>query len=82
MVNYGYECKGWTAQKKEQLASELAVLLRPYSRTMNPGPIIEVDETYPGVRMRKLTWIPEAELTALVAKADDIYDQIDKGADE
>lgn len=80
MVNYGYECRGWSAEKKERLAVEWAKLLRPYS-TMSPCPQVEVDDTYPGVRMRRLTWIPEAELTALVAKADDIYDQIDKGGD-
>ena len=77
MVNYGYECKGWSAEEKERLASELAKLLRPYDK-MSPSPTIEVDGTYPGVRMRKLTWIPENELDELIAKADAIVDKIAK----
>jgi hypothetical protein len=46
---------------------------------MTPPPIIEVDGAYPGVRMRKLTWIPENELGELIAKADAAYDKIAKG---
>lgn len=77
MVNYGYECKGWSAEKKKKLASEWAKLLRPYAK-MQPCPTIEVDETYPGVRMRKLTWIPQDELESLIVKADAIFDKIAK----
>ena len=77
MVNYGFECKGWRAEKKEELAEEWAKLLRPYSK-MQPCPTVEVDGAYPGVRMRKLTWIPEKELDELIAKADAIYDKISK----
>jgi hypothetical protein len=78
MVNYGFDCVGWSMEKKMRLAAEWGKLLRPYS-SMTPPPIIEVDGAYPGVRMRKLTWIPEGELNELIAKADAAYDKIAKG---
>lgn len=82
MVNYGYDCPNWSAERKERLASEWAKLLKPYA-TMTPCPTIEVDGLYPGVRMRKLTWIPEDELMEIITKADAIYDEIaeKKGGD-
>ena len=77
LVNYGYECKGWSRMQKERLANELIELIMPY-QTMNAPPEIEIDGAYPGVRLRKLTWIPEKELDELIAKADAIYDKIAK----
>ena len=77
MVNYGFECKDWSADKKERLASELAKRLKPYDK-LKPSPTIEVDETYLGVRMRKLTWIPEPELDELITKADEVFHKIAK----
>jgi len=77
MVNYGFECKDWSMEKKIRLAVEFGKLLKPYDK-MTPPPTIEVDAAYPGVRMRKLTWIPENELDDLIAKADEVYDRIAK----
>ena len=77
MVNYGYECKGWSKAEKEKLADGLVDLIMPY-QTMNVPPEIEVDGAYPGVRMRKLTWIPENELNELIAKADAIHKRMTK----
>lgn len=77
MVNYGYECKDWTAEEKENLANELAKLIKPFEG-LKPCPTIEVDQAYPGVRMRKLTWIPEKDLDVITEKADQIHDYLDE----
>ncbi len=74
-MNYGFECRGWSAEKKEELAEAWAKLLRPYSK-MRPCPTVEVDQLYPGVRMRKLTHIPEDDLYDFMVAADAAYDKI------
>jgi hypothetical protein len=80
MVSYGFECRGWSAEKKEELAEALAKLLRPYSE-MKPCPTVEIDGLYPGVWMRKLTHLPECDLDDIIVAADAVYDKV-KGADE
>lgn len=72
MVNYGYDCVGWSAAAKEELATELANLVRGLKDKNGNGPTIEVDGTYPGVRIRKLTWFSAEEIERITDQADRI----------
>ena len=76
-MNYGFECQGWSMEKKQELADAWEELLRPYTK-MRPCPTVEIDKLYPGVRMRKLTHIPDADLHDLMVAADAAYDKIAK----
>jgi len=76
MVNYGYDCVGWSAAAKEELATELANLVRGLKDKNGNGPTIEVDGTYPGVRIRKLTWFSAEEIDRISDLADVIADGV------
>jgi hypothetical protein len=73
MVNYGYECHEWTRAEKDRLAEALKEVWAD----------IEIDELYPGVRLRRLrhadrTPMSEKEIDELVGKADDIHARLTK----
>ena len=68
MVNYGYECRGWTAEQKK--------LLR--MRLLRVWPHIEIDELYDGVRLRQLTQLTSEELEKVVDGADAVLEEVEK----
>lgn len=77
-MNYGYEP---TDGKDGELASRLIELVAGYrsKATGGGGPYVETDGMYKGVRIRRLTHLPEDVLNELVDKADAIYVQVTKG---
>jgi hypothetical protein len=88
-MNYGYECKGWSQPLKQRLANRLTQLCdepRPYHDHLQVNrepdyemavaqskPYVEVDDTYPGVRIRRITHLSRKERAQLIAEADKIY---------
>lgn len=78
MVNYGYDCQGWTEAAKRELASELETLVQRYVDRNGKTPEVEVNGTYGGVRIRKLTWLTEEQIDKLTVEADAIVDKIAK----
>jgi hypothetical protein len=70
LVNYGYDCIGWTPDAKEELASELAKIAETFKDQHGKTPTIEVNGTYPGVRIRKMTWLTEEQILELTDQAD------------
>jgi len=80
-MNYGYECKGWTVEQKERLAQKFSEILKGASYVAGSAirATIEVDETYPGVRVRKMTWMTVKSQENVIAAMDLAFDQ---GADE
>ena len=72
LVNYGYDCVGRTADAKEELASELAKIAVTFTDRNGKTPTIEVDESYPGVRIRRMTWLTEEQILELTDQADRI----------
>ena len=78
LVNYGYDCQGWTEAAKRELASELETLVQRYVDRNGKTPEVEVNGTYGGVRIRKLTWLTEEQIDKLTIEADAIVDKIDK----
>jgi len=79
-MNYGYECKGWTVEQKERLAQKFSEILKggSYVAGSTIRATIEVDETYPGVRVRKMTWMTVKSQEDVIAAMDLAFDQ---GAD-
>lgn len=79
-MNYGYTptSKGWKENKKEELAKRLRVLVSKYQDTTCSvnNPYVEVDALYPGVRIRKITYLREERVDQLVAEAENIYDEV------
>lgn len=73
MVNYGYDCKGWPVEVKRDLAKALENLIAGRLDTNGRPAEIELDGTYPGVRIRKLTWFKPQEIGDIVAQADEIH---------
>lgn len=75
-MNYGYECKGWTAAQKERLAQKFSEILLAASYV--PGSTIratiEIDESYPGVWVRKMTWMTTKCLANVIAAMDYAFD--------
>ena len=78
MVNYGYDCQGWTEAAKRELASELEKLVQGYVDQNGRQPEVEINGTYGGVRIRKLTWLTEDQIDKLTIEADAIVDKIAK----
>jgi hypothetical protein len=83
-MNYGYDesCRNWSEIKKDILAEHLSKLLEEFGfknvRGYSPGtfPYIETDGNYRGVRIRRITNMPESEQKELIEKADRIYLEI------
>lgn len=75
-MNYGYECKGWTVEQKERLAQKFSEILKggSYVAGSTIRATIEVDETYPGVRVRKMTWMTVKSQDNVVAAMDYAYE--------
>ena len=85
MVNYGYDCKDWPVEAKRELAKELEKLIDVRLDANGRQAEIELDGTYPGVRIRKLTWFKPQEIDDIVNQADGIHARLEaelKGADE
>lgn len=78
MVNYGWECKNWTNEEKQTFAGALSVKLGipMFDVRENDGksPYLEIDHNYEGVRIRRLTWLPEEKKDEIVKEANLIYD--------
>ena len=79
-MNYGYtpDSKNWDETKKVILAGRLITELRLKSLWI-PGedkPYVEIDGLYPGVRIRKITYLSSKEKQELCKKADRIYDEV------
>jgi hypothetical protein len=79
-MNYGFDetTPGWKREKKNELASELIILCAEYggggdSMRFSGNPYVEVDGLYQGVRLRKLTHLPEEVVEELVKRADEIF---------
>lgn len=80
-MNYGYNntTNGWAESRKLILAQELSKVLNiPIQNEIgykNDGksPYIEVDGSYEGVRIRRITYLSEEEHDKLVEEADRIY---------
>lgn len=84
-MNYGYNktSKNWKEDRKVILATELAKTLKmnimnKFGSFDNDGfsPYIEVDGSYGGVRIRRITNLSEKDAKKLVEDADKIYDFI------
>ena len=78
MVNYGYDCQGWSEAAKNELADELRKLVANVRDRNGRQPEVEVNGTYGGVRIRKLTWLTEEQIDKLTIDADAIVDKIAK----
>lgn len=76
MVNYGYSCEGWTKEQKEKLAKELEVLCKKNPDKYGMFPYVEIDGLYDGVRIRRITHLPNNDDLQFEKKADKIYDKI------
>lgn len=76
MVNYGFDCVRWTKAEKLELAREVEKILPEYVDANGRIPEVEVDGTYPGVRIRKLTWLTDAQILELTEHVDRIYTQV------
>lgn len=74
MSNYGYAPgdEGWRDDRKEELAEELRKLLA----TFPPGPYVEVDGTYPGIRIRGTNYLSDDDLGRLVEQADEVFARV------
>ncbi len=76
-MNYGYECKGWTAEDKAELAERLAKILESAKYVDDRIKAeVEIDRMYSGVRMRKLTWLTDASLDDVITESDKVFDEI------
>ena len=75
-MNYGYECKGWSAEKKERLALKVAEIIEgaSYVGGSTIRATVEVDEAYPGVRIRKMGWMTEKSQANVIATMDYAYE--------
>ena len=73
MVNYGYECKGWTIEQMEVLAARLWILLEKYPKPVQKIPSVEINGLYSGVRIRGITHIGNENQESLVLEADQIF---------
>lgn len=78
MVNYGYYCSGWSKSQKEELAKSLQPLCDANPDKYNMHPYIEVDEAYEGVRIRRITHLPNNDNMEFEKKADVIYLELKK----
>jgi CxxC motif-containing protein len=78
VVNYGYDCQGWSEAAKNELADELRKLVANVRDRNGRQPEVEVNGTYGGVRIRKLTWLTEEQIDKLTIDADAIVDKIAK----
>jgi hypothetical protein len=78
-MNYGYACKGWTNEKKKELAQRLRALLvtLELEKDSPDYPYIEVDGLYSGeVRIRRITHLSDETQGKLLIEADKIYEEI------
>lgn len=66
MTNYGWKCEGWTEEEKKRLAKALEPLCKE-----NIEPYIEIDRAYQGVRIRKITDVPNQD--EFVREVEKIY---------
>jgi hypothetical protein len=78
LVNYGYDCQGWSETAKRELAAELEKLVANVRDQNGRQPEVEINGTYGGVRIRKLTWLTEEQIDKLTIEADAIVDRIAK----
>ena len=75
-MNYGYLCKDWTKEEKQQLAERLAKELKIGFNNDGISPYIEIDGAYKGVRIRRITHLTEEEQNKLITTADKIYREL------
>lgn len=81
MVNYGYECKGWSNSEMNRLAQYLRALLNngKFADQYKMTPYVESEgelqdfALYKGVRIRRITHLTDEQQTELVTEADKIY---------
>jgi hypothetical protein len=73
MVNYGYDCINWTEEEMMELAKELEVLCRKNPDKYNMFPYVEVNGLYEGVRIRRITHLPNNDNNQFEKKADKVY---------
>lgn len=75
-MNYGYHPTSRDAELMARLKP--IVILAAGSLPVHERPYLERDGLYPGVRMRHLTHLHEADLEALIQAADRVYEEIVK----
>jgi hypothetical protein len=75
-MNYGYE----PTKHDDVIAADLSELLSfiaekypDWPKEVWKRPYVEVDNLYRGVRIRKITYLTEAQENELIEKADAIY---------
>ena len=79
-MNYGYTCEGWTHARKMGLATRLIPLVAAVraKATQGSGPYVEVDTDpcalYEGVRIRRITYLPDDVWEELRREADALYE--------
>jgi len=71
MVNYGYECRGWTQIEKAILAVSLKKVWAD----------VEIDQLYPGVRLRRLrnpdrAPMSDEEIDKIASLSDIVFNRI------
>lgn len=77
MVNYGYACLGWSEKKKDILVERLSVLVEKYADKYGMTPYVEKDVLYTGIRIRRITHIPEEDVRMMMFYADNIYREVE-----
>jgi hypothetical protein len=83
-MHYGYDefCQNWDESKKHILADRLGKLLEEFGFRNVQGyergsfPYTEVDGNFGGVKIRRITQLPEAKQKELVKRADEIYREV------
>jgi len=76
LVNYGYGpyTEGYDKTKESELTTRLRDLIMQYQlEEYETSPYVEVDGLYHGVRIRKITNLPDEKKAELITKADQIY---------
>jgi len=79
-MNYGFDCRNWSQEAKDYLAKKLSEEFGykigfDFDRSAKK-PYIEVDRLMEGVRIRRLTNLPEEEYDRVIKRADEIYLEI------
>jgi hypothetical protein len=77
-MNFGYDrsVDGWREDRKDQLATELAVIAYSYTDAHGMKPYVEIDGLYDGVRIRRMTHLTQEEYWELVRRAEEAYTKI------
>lgn len=78
-MNYGYDKTNpnWKEERKQLLAARLTEMILPLQlNDALTSPYVEVDQQYPGVRVRRITNLSDEQRDVFIDTADAIYKSV------